>query len=168
MARMRRIWLITDTHWNHTRLIELGHRPANFEERIRFQWQRLVAPSDIVIHLGDVILGRKAMLPDILSELPGVKMLIRGNHDDESNGWYLSRGFAAVMDGMLMGDVWLTHQPHAVLPVGAVLNVHGHIHDNNVPPLRPYCRLLALEHTQYAPVEMQSFCSKVAAQNLEN
>jgi calcineurin-like phosphoesterase family protein len=157
--RIPKTWAITDTHWKHEEMIKRGWRPADYEERIRRQWLRLVMPEDTVIHLGDVILGERSALKDILADLPGRKILTPGNHDRESHGWYERAGFTFVAQGILIGGVWLTHAPQATLPDGALINVHGHLHDDehratNVPA---HCKLLAIERTDYAPVELSSF-----------
>jgi calcineurin-like phosphoesterase family protein len=152
-------WLITDTHFNHAFLIEKGHRPPNYETLIRNWWRNFVREGDTVFHLGDVILGKNGTLGAILADLPGTKILVRGNHDHESNAWYMRHGFQFVAHGILHGGVWLTHMPAAVLPSGAVLNVHGHTHgDTHHGTGRPvHCKELALENTNYRPVEFSSF-----------
>lgn len=157
--RTKKTWLITDTHFNHAMLSERGHRPDGFTEKICAQWKRLVGPHDLVYHLGDVILGKNGELAGILDGLPGIKFLVRGNHDHESNGWYLRNGFSFVAQGILHGGVWLTHSPQANLPDGAVLNVHGHLHasDHHGTDFPSHCKLLAIENTDYCPVEFDKF-----------
>lgn len=157
--RTPKTWAITDTHWNHPVMIERGFRPADYEEQIRRQWHRLVLPADTVIHLGDVIVQHPSMLQDILAGLPGYKVLVRGNHDRESDGWYKRMGFGFVANGILIGGVWLTHAPQATLPDGAIINVHGHLHDDNHrgTDFPTHCKLLAIERTAYAPVELSAF-----------
>lgn len=154
-------WLITDTHFNHQMLVTQGHRPADFQARILSNWRRLVASQDFVWHLGDVILGQNGTLGDILNSLPGTKFLVRGNHDHESDGWYMRHGFQFCAQGVLRGGVWLSHAPALSLPSGAILNVHGHLHNNTHHTehvTRPeHCKLLALEATDYAPVEFDEF-----------
>lgn len=52
------IWLTTDTHLGHSRLGTLGLRPNGFEDRILLNMRtRIVKPSDVLIHLGDVCCG---------------------------------------------------------------------------------------------------------------
>jgi calcineurin-like phosphoesterase family protein len=51
---MEKIWLITDTHFYHDRIIELAHRPKNYHELIINNWKWLVNEDDTVIHLGDI------------------------------------------------------------------------------------------------------------------
>lgn len=159
MPRIPKTWLITDTHFNHQMLVDKGYRPADFNEQIIDNWQRLVLPVDTVFHLGDVILSRQSELKGILEQLPGRKVLIRGNHDRESDGWYERAGFAFVCQAVLFGGVYLTHAPQVTLPDGALINVHGHLHagTHRTGGEAEHCKLLALEVDGYAPVELMEF-----------
>jgi calcineurin-like phosphoesterase family protein len=140
-------------------LIDKGHRPPDFQERILTNWRRLVQPDDTVFHLGDVILGMNGKLSSIIYSLPGMKVLVRGNHDHESNAWYIRNGFHFVAQGILHGGVWLSHVPAQVLPSGALLNVHGHLHNNDHrgTDFPAHCKLLSLERVDYRPVEFTDF-----------
>lgn len=159
--RNHKTWITTDTHFNHKSMIIQKWRPEDYEDRIIKNWARLVMEGDVVIHLGDVILGRNGDLKDILEALPGEKFLVRGNHDHESNMWYMRNGFRWAAQGLLYGGVWFTHAPQTNLPDGALLNVHGHLHDQDhrggTDSLPEHCKLLALEKTDYCPVEFDDF-----------
>jgi len=50
------IWVTTDTHLNHTKLIEYG-RPENFEDKIKKGLVNNIKKDDLLIHLGDVCIG---------------------------------------------------------------------------------------------------------------
>lgn len=155
-------WLITDTHFGHDFLIKHNHRPADYEEQILRKWKHFIHDGDLVFHLGDVIFYKPSRLGDILNDLPGTKILIRGNHDKETNGWYMRHGFTFVAQGILHGGVWLSHVPAMTLPSGAIMNVHGHLHEevhHNEPEggWPEHCKLLAIEKTGYAPVKFDDF-----------
>ncbi len=74
-----------------------GHPEAFFEG-----WRRVVGPDDLVIVAGDISWAMRLdeALPDLqaIAELPGRKVLIRGNHDY----WWpsISRLRAALPEGM--------------------------------------------------------------------
>lgn len=152
-------WVITDTHFNHQKLINEGHRPDDYQRQIFLNWKRLVQSSDTIIHLGDVILGQDSELPEILDDLPGYKILVRGNHDGHPDAWYLRAGFQFVVHGLLLGGVWLTHAPQATLPDGALVNVHGHLHagTHRSTDVAAHCKLLTLEENGYTPVDLDEF-----------
>lgn len=140
------IYVISDTHFNHLKLSTHCKRPENFSELIVKRWNETVKPDDVVLHLGDVAIGPKRYIRDLLSLLPGRKILIRGNHDrDKSCGWWMENGFSFACDSFILRSVLFTHEPaNAViksdgnrpydqleepLPFGSVLNVHGHLHN---------------------------------------
>jgi calcineurin-like phosphoesterase family protein len=164
MPRPPKSWLITDTHFNHAHLMHIGARPADYQAQILRNWGRLVLPQDTIYHLGDVILGQASQLPAILGNLPGRKVLIKGNHDLNTDNWYLARGFVFVAQGILTKGIWLTHAPDLALPGGAWINIHGHLHGDEhrageVGKLPAWCKLLALEDpaVNYCPVDMMEF-----------
>lgn len=138
-----KIWVISDTHFNHDKLISYEKRPANFNEIIIRNWNRLVAPDDLVIHLGDVILGRDSSLDTILTRLTGRKVLARGNHDHKPLEWYIAKGFDFVCDYFVYRNLAFSHAPLTPLPLQnnrqktgteeweervVDLNIHGHFH----------------------------------------
>lgn len=172
MIRARKTWLITDTHFNHVAMIERAWRPTYYQEMILRNWRRLVMPQDLIYHLGDVILGRDSELAYIMRDLPGNKILIRGNHDHHPSIWYERAGFSSVHHGILINGAWLTHAPQTTMPDGAIINIHGHLHGDahraQVAELPAYCKLLALEHPQvdYAPVELSQFSNLSPLQQL--
>lgn len=166
----RQIWIISDTHFNHRRLVEYTGRPEDFTDQIITNWQRLVHPDDTVYHLGDIQLGRESTFRAIQAQLPGTKILVDpGNHDLHRPDWYLQRGFAAVFHGVRIGrrgDILLTHRPSIPIPEGIQWNIHGHFHNADD-------RRLLTDHTQtnidyyhtqgerYALLEIESTLSPV-------
>jgi len=159
--RPRKIWLISDTHFRHRRLIEKGFRPADFEARIEKNWNRLVNPLDVVIHLGDVIVGREEEIEGINDRLNGSKILVRGNHDNRSTTWYVDRGFAMVVDSMTLGPCLLTHEP-SEWRRDCRFNVCGHLHDDGhrsdeYDLVRGFHKVFSLEREDYCPILITKF-----------
>lgn len=153
-----RFWIITDTHWHQdgTKI----DRPVDHTERQFKAWKGIVKEDDVVIHCGDVTWSAKT-LSDDLKNLPGRKILVRGNHDKESHSWYMRHGFEFACDSFVMKKVLFTHAPASSLPGIALLNVHGHLHGNGhrLEGYKPqsFNKLLALEHTGYAPISFDKF-----------
>lgn len=175
---MRTTWLISDTHFNHDNIATYCQRPVDFTEKIIKRWQEVVGDEDTVIHLGDVAIGNRKAVKDILASLPGRKVLVRGNHDRQhGNDWWMENGFAFACDGLKYRRMWLTHEPSTSLADGCELNLHGHLHNIwdgfhaegvvNVltgepfaPPTRlkqSWQRLFAIEYTNYYPVNFDKF-----------
>jgi calcineurin-like phosphoesterase family protein len=122
-------YLISDTHWNHKNMIAFCGRPANFEEKL---WSSLdvLHPCDTLIHLGDVCMGQDTAIHNRLSRLNFKKILIRGNHDKQSDAWYMKNGWSFVCDRLEMryeGHKYaLTHKPVQTDKI----NIYGHFHNN--------------------------------------
>jgi calcineurin-like phosphoesterase family protein len=87
-----RKFFISDTHFNHTNILSMQPRPFStieqHDEAIITRWNAVVAPADVVWHLGDFALGLNN--PDrirwIFSRLNGRKHLVYGNHDVRRDG----------------------------------------------------------------------------------
>lgn len=173
-----RTLLTSDTHLNHSNIATYCQRPENFTEIIVKRWKERVKPEDIVIHLGDVFIGKPDGWKAIYPELPGRKILVRGNHDrHHSLPWWMDNGFDFACDSMIFRGCWLTHEPAAALPESCNTNIHGHLHniwdgfypngsvnaaDEEQMRLRnelkyPWQRLFAIEYTNYCAIEFDEF-----------
>ena len=152
---MRR-WVIADTHFGHSKLVEEEIRPPKFGTKIIKAWGTQVSHDDLLIHLGDVA------IPDsdkdlwmLLAGLPGKKILVMGNHDKRSATWYMKRGWSLACDAFELGGVLFTHEPRDERDLDHVnYNVHGHLHEGTHRPFdpSPKHRLVALEKTGYGPI----------------
>lgn len=136
-----KIFVVSDTHWNHKNIIKYENRPEDFNEVIIDNWNKMVGEKDVVVHLGDVIFGmeRSQNLIDIMSRLKGKKVLARGNHDENDWDWYMERGFDFVCDYYVYKNIAFSHAPLTPLPKQTLLNngqdvqynIHGHFHRGN-------------------------------------
>ena len=104
-------WFTSDTHFYHNNIIELCNRPIGIplnserEERVAAmnqimidRWNEKIKPQDMVYHLGDFAFCNKTKRKEIIGQLNGQKHLVRGNHDPDSNQWWLDAGFLWVRD----------------------------------------------------------------------
>ena len=167
MKKEIKIWVITDTHFNHKKLIEYG-RPKDFENQLRNNLKKMVSKDDILIHLGDVCIGQDEEHNNWFKKELGCKTwLLIGNHDNKSTTWYLNNGWDAVMEKMSIcihsKNVALSHYPLAWDGYYDV-NIHGHFHDTDkrrqldfMDVMNGYNKLLAVEHTEYKPVLLSNF-----------
>lgn len=75
----------SDTHFFHKNIISHCNRPfANVDEmnaELIARWNETVSPGDRVFHLGDVSFAGVNATREIISQLNGHKVLLRGNHD---------------------------------------------------------------------------------------
>lgn len=123
-------WITTDTHFGHNNLVtKYKCRPETFSDDLYNAWKTQVKPEDTVIHLGDVSFDTNWLLR--VAELPGKKILVRGNHDTKTGSWYLEHGWSFVctsfstrVEGI---DIIFSHEP--LMKHTFDINVHGHLHN---------------------------------------
>lgn len=177
---MKDIWVISDTHFRHAKILGFTDsrtgeliRPGfadvdEMDEHMIERWNSVVKPGDIVYHLGDVVMGDKEWFKRNWPRLNGSKRLIVGNHDDipflSSGGFFKKVGMWRMFPefGLMLSHVPL--HPESLLryvdksaawPDGqeTLLNVHGHIHQNP-SPAGPY-RNVSVEAIDYTPVNIE-------------
>lgn len=133
---MSRVFVISDTHFGHKKVIEFEqkHRPFStieeHDETLVDNWNKVVNKRDSVWHLGDVVFGLKNF--SILGRLNGKKRLVLGNHDHYPAERYL-KYFSRVMGVSKYKDVLLSHVPMHPEQLGRFRkNIHGHTHSHRV------------------------------------
>ena len=153
-------WVISDTHFYHDAMVELCQRPVDFNERILKACRYVIAPQDLLIHLGDVIFYKYHTLKDLLDSIPCRKVLTLGNHDRRGSGWYSRNGFDFVCDAFTLDDILFSHKPMPFDPQQIRLNIHGHLHntDHRAKPdwYTDRHHLISLEQTGYKPIDLCS------------
>lgn len=100
-------WKNNDIKWK---------RAKQMNQMIIENWNDVVKPQDTVYHLGDVCMGRKKDVPEIIQKLNGNIHLIRGNHDgrymDIYEEEFESVSYQRYLDlDFAEKDVILTHRP---------------------------------------------------------
>jgi len=162
MKTTPKIWVISDTHFNHKGIVESRARPSFHGDRTLKKLKHRVGEDDILIHLGDVIFANQSELPRFLDFPCASKILVRGNHDTKSVFWYLKSGFDAVVDSFSLRydglDILFTHKPQKEFT--GDLNIHGHLHTMSHREEEsewysldsPFHHLFSLEWVGYQPV----------------
>ena len=80
------ICYISDLHFGHKNILVYDHRPwqnvVDMEHDMIALWNKTVSPGQSVYILGDVVWSNKyEEWVRILSQLNGVKTIVKGNHD---------------------------------------------------------------------------------------
>ncbi len=106
----------SDHHFFHHNIIKYCNRPfsgiKHMHEVLIDRWNALVKPGDTVYYLGDFGLCHKHKLREILEQLNGDKILIKGNHDSHSRSAYIEKvGFKDVVPSLFVHDLYLCHYP---------------------------------------------------------
>ena len=169
MKEKTKFWVIADTHFGHDNIIELAGRPVEFESKIIKSLVRTVKREDVLIHLGDFCIGRDAYWHDMfMSRIGCKKWLIRGDHDRQTDTWYLGHGWDFVGESATIDrygeTILFTHRPVSYLDLNFGLNVHGHLHgDKHRHSPANYCstfnKLIAMEH-DYRPFDLRKVVGK--------
>jgi calcineurin-like phosphoesterase family protein len=176
----RDICIISDTHFIHENILRFTGNDGNpirpgfdsvdhMNEYMIERWNSVVKPEDIVYHLGDVFIGPKDKFLPLFKQLNGSKRLIVGNHDDAKFMakkelftkilmWRMFREFGLLFTHVPVHESSLRRGPsgHEYDPEynkNMMLNVHGHIHQNESPP-GPY-RCVCVEQIDYTPVNIE-------------
>jgi calcineurin-like phosphoesterase family protein len=81
------LFFTSDTHFNDSKIIkQYGRVFSDIESmntKLISNWNTVISPTDEVYILGDLMVGGNGIAAnELLSQLNGIKYLIRGNHDD--------------------------------------------------------------------------------------
>lgn len=130
------IFLSSDQHYGHLRIIELCNRPfkdvLEMNEHLIQEYNKTVSQNDICYFLGDFSFCKD--INDsitILSRLNGEKHLILGNHDykiKKNMQSFLGKNlFNTITDELMLDDIKLSHYPDNS---NTGMCAHGHTHGN--------------------------------------
>lgn len=168
---MSTIWLISDTHFGHANILTFCKtdgtllRPEfssveDMDEYMVSQWNSVVRPSDIVYHLGDVVMNEKHL--PIVARLNGHKRVVLGNHDPYDMK-KLTLYFEKVFSSRRLDCFLLTHIPVHVESLHKITaNIHGHTHNNQSQwCLGPKYFNVSVEHHNYKPIALEDAKARI-------
>lgn len=154
------MYVVSDTHFFDQNLLgmdKFAPRPFATVEQMNAtiinNWNKRVQENDVVYHLGDIAVNytKPARLGDqqvyeIMQQLHGRLVLIKGNHDRRELFKYLASHNYLVHGkpkfefhdvGKLIKynhqQFYMTHYPMMLGIAPQILNLHGHIHHYMVP-----------------------------------
>lgn len=160
-----RILFWSDQHFYHTNIIKFSNRPFESVEHMNSSmltnYFENVLENDVVVFGGDVAFGEVDEVKSLLQYLPGIKVLVLGNHEFGKKNDYRNYDifdatemcfvFYKMIDKK-MCNVLVTHYPidNKYLPPNTI-NIHGHIHVHLADMKNIN---MAVEHTQYVPKDL--------------
>lgn len=117
-----RLFITSDLHLGHKNIIQYCNRPFDFTEQgieesddfLLAQYRDTVKENDMVIFLGDLTFKKNhkgQKMTEIITKLPGRKVLIKVNHDWYKDSFYRKCGFLSVNRYLIFGDCFLCHFP---------------------------------------------------------
>lgn len=138
-------WITADLHLGESRFELMGRPFSTVEEHIntlRDNYNKLVAPDDIVYIVGDVCYQKTPEFLPRVAEMNGRKILFRGNHDRVFTDEELKPYFEEIIPEGEGQDIilyykdsegnekplpcYITHYP--TCGIGHAFNLVGHIH----------------------------------------
>jgi len=153
------IYLGTDHHAGHDKIIEYENRPVGFEKLILNNWNTVVKRTDLAIFLGDLFLGPKEVYDKYIRSLNGMKVVTLGNHDSHPFSWYMERGFNFACERFDLKrygyHIAFSHRPLDSSDFD--FNIHGHHHRSlhRIVDTSPKHILLSIEDEDYQPVTLK-------------
>jgi len=161
------IW--SDLHLGHANIIKYAERPFKdvheMDKTLIKNWRETVGSKDKIINLGDVYYNKSMeQITKIIKNCPGYKILIKGNHDKRSTGFYRSIGFHEVYRYPIIYDKYwiLSHNNVYINDSMPYANIHGHYHQ--VSFNNPKLINVSVELTDYKPVLLEDIKNKVLEQ----
>lgn len=159
------VW--SDPHFGHAAVIEYSRRPfanvSEMNEALVRNYNSVVGHKDIVMWVGDCFFTPVHISAQLMSELNGRKILVRGNHDG-THGRMLRMGFSDVYDAFAFDRFQVTHFHYDTvhrkigkLPLpkrlpGLTL-IHGHTH--SAERTTPHAVHVGVDAWGFTPVSLQ-------------
>lgn len=153
---------IADWHYGHANCIHFDNRPFksldHHDAELVRRWNAAVNPGDTVYILGDMFWCNSSTAQEVLKQLHGTKILIKGNHDrskDSAFTKYFAKitGYDEVEDG---GDnIVLCHYPIPCFKnhFYGWLHFYGHVHTSFEENMMQHNRYL-MEELYTKPCKM--------------
>lgn len=160
LSNNKAVWAWSDQHFFHKNVIAYTDRPfQNMDEmnaHMLEKYQTKVQADDLVLFGGDLAFGSFSLAKAYLSNMPGQKILVLGNHEFAPD--YRNYGF---FDLVVM-DFAFQYNDHSYgvshLPVDASLlpegwsNLHGHTHQRLIGSRHIN---MSIEHTGFEPIPLR-------------
>lgn len=167
MSHCNRVFVISDTHFGHKKVLEFEKGARAFasiqehDDELVYRWNNTVRKHDTVWHLGDVLFGAESF--ETLRRLNGVKKLVMGNHDQYPVEKYREH-FSQIYGTVKVQDCILSHVPvHPSQFYRFVGNIHGHLHSHVIDDPR-YCNV-SCEQIDLTPVLMDKVVHTLKERN---
>lgn len=163
-------FICSDTHFCHDKEFIWKSRGfksvEDMNDNIIQRWNAIVAPDDIVFHLGDMMLGDLEQGLDCVRRLNGGIAIVWGNHETEARKTALmqlpniiSLGYAHVLK-YGKHRLYLSHYPTLTANYDDkkftqhVINFHGHVHSKTpwIDENNPFMYDVGMDAHNCAPI----------------
>lgn len=154
------VYCISDTHFGHSNILQYRTKFNTIEEHDRTITDNILktcGKRDSLYILGDVCIYKDAFkyLEEISEHIEFLHICL-GNHDQERKGSPTLEDYMSVCKSVFgmkkYKNAWLTHAPIHSDELRGKMNIHGHIHDNEINDPRYFNA--SCENVRYTPVNM--------------
>ena len=139
---MMKDFFISDLHFGHYNIVRYDNRPYNsveeMDKALIDNWNSVVSKEDVVWILGDISWYNDEKTAEIFKQLKGIKVLIKGNHDNIKRGSQTSKCFTSVQDYAELyldkkNKVVMSHYPMPFWngQFRNAVHLYGHIHNSH-------------------------------------
>ena len=137
---MSRVFFISDLHFGHKKIVQFGNQNGislrsgdTYVENMHIIAQNCidtVTKRDLLYILGDAAFTEDGL--EAIKEIPGRKILVRGNHDNYFKTEQLLRVFESIEGLVRYKNAWLSHAPIHPAELRGKINIHGHVHNQSI------------------------------------
>lgn len=126
------VYFLGCAHLGHNNIAKYRPFVSSKEDNtrlIRDDWQKRINKNDVIYCMGDTCFDKDSL--DLIGNLKGRKILIKGNHDDLVTTQDQVAVFSEIYGMLKYKGMWLTHCPiHPDEMRNRKGNVHAHIHNH--------------------------------------
>lgn len=161
-------FFIGDTHFGHSDVINFENRPFadvnEMDKSLIHNWNAVVSDKDRVFMIGDFSFYAEEKTKEICLNLKGHKILIKGNHDTNSEEFYRDCGFESVYSyPIIINQFWIiSHEPIYLNKNMPYANIYGHVHGNEIykdASSHSFCA--CVERINYTPIAWHEIKEKM-------
>ena len=170
-------FFVADLHFGHNNIVKFRHRETgellrpfdtveDMEEAMIQFHNEIVKPTDKVYMLGDIAFNTRGLMQ--VAKMNGIKILIKGNHDQLPLQRYIDAGFKDIRGVDVRNGLVFTHVPIHPNELGRFgCNVHGHLHAAKImrgAEIDPRFFCMSVEHTNLRPISYEDMVERIVAQ----
>ena len=160
---MSKTFLIADMHFGHENIMKYENRPfatkENMDATMIKNWNNVVSKKDKIFVAGDVSFYSKEKTAEIIRQLNGKKILIKGNHDQRNNNWWADVGFDEVSSYPVIYKEWfvIQHEPPTYYnDATPYFYIYGHVHGSEMyRTITKQTACVCVERWDYTPVKLE-------------
>ena len=165
------IYVTSDLHFGHKNIIKYENRPfkdiEEMDKKLIENWNKVISKTDKIYILGDFSWYKGEKTNEILEQLNGIKILIKGNHDKNflDDKKFNKNLFEGIYDYLVIKDngihYVLFHYPIAEFDGknNGYIHLYGHIHSSNLllEGSLQHSYNVGVDRNNYYPVKLKSY-----------